>query len=93
LSKGLYCCDSCNNYLEDACYYGNENVFFFLIRHGADINKEDNCGRTPLFWACRNGNEKIFNYLLEHGADINKESEFFITPLFNMVSIKFFINI
>jgi ankyrin repeat protein len=56
----------------------------YLIEHGADINKENNEGETPLFKACRWGydNEIIVQYLIENGADINKKNNEGETPLF-----------
>ena len=72
----------CNDFLYNACETGNENMFFFLIRHGADINIEDEY-QTPLSEACRGGNVNIVNYLVEHGADINKEIFYGETPLFS----------
>jgi len=72
---------TCNYYLYNACISKNENMFFFLIRHGIDINKENWHDETPLFSACYGENENVINYLVEHGADINKEREDGETPL------------
>jgi len=43
------------------------------VENGADVNKEDNNGDTPIFYACENGNETIVKYLVEHSTDVNKE--------------------
>jgi len=77
---GLY--DS-SYYLFNACKSRNEFAVKFLLEHGADLNKEDSFGETPLFVACRNGDESIVKCLVEHGADINKEKNDGKTPLFN----------
>ncbi|ORX63233.1 ankyrin, partial [Anaeromyces robustus] len=53
----------------------------FLVEQGANINKIDNQGKTPLFIACRKGNESIIRFLVEQGADINKDTMDGITPL------------
>ncbi|OUM57241.1 hypothetical protein PIROE2DRAFT_33019, partial [Piromyces sp. E2] len=53
----------------------------YIIDHGADINKENNDGETPLHFACTNGNENTVKYLVGHGANIDKEDEEGITPL------------
>jgi len=74
--------NTCSYYLYDACKSKNECMFFFLIRHGVDIYKEDENGETPLFYACKFGNENIVHYLVEHGANINKENKDGETPLF-----------
>ena len=39
-----------------------------LIEAGADINKANSAGRTPLFWARKEGNTEIVDLLLENGA-------------------------
>ena len=31
----------------------NKNLLKFLVEHGADINKENVDGETPLFYACK----------------------------------------
>ena len=51
------------------------------MEHGADVNKENNDGETPLFEACRTVNEPIIKYLVEHRADVNKENNDGVTPL------------
>ncbi|ORX85834.1 ankyrin, partial [Anaeromyces robustus] len=60
---------------------GNEDLVKYLIEHGADINKENRGGETPLFLACRSGNKNLVKYLIDLGADINKENEEGETPL------------
>ena len=48
-NRGMdYSENTCNYYLNNACTNKNENMFFFLIRHGIDINKEDRKGITTL---------------------------------------------
>ncbi|KAL4963021.1 ankyrin repeat domain-containing protein [Aspergillus stella-maris] len=42
-----------------------------LIRHGADLNKSDNRGRTPLILAAYHRNLDTLCVLLEHGVDPN----------------------
>ena len=37
------------------------------------INKENDYGRTPLFYACKSENETMVKFLVEHGADVHKE--------------------
>ena len=51
------------------------------MEHGADINKEDCDGWTPLFSACFNEHIEIVKYLVEHGTNINKERDGGFTPL------------
>ena len=42
--------------LFDACRIGNKDLVEYLVEHGEDINKEDENGLIPLFYACNNGN-------------------------------------
>lgn len=44
-------------------------VFFFFIQKGADLNKTDDFGLTPLLWACANGQLITVKYLLEMNVD------------------------
>ncbi|ORX78888.1 ankyrin, partial [Anaeromyces robustus] len=60
---------------------GNETIVRYLVEQGADLNKEDWKGETPLFNACKSGNETIVEYLVEYGADLNKEDWKGKTPL------------
>ena len=52
-----------------------------LLERGADINKTDNHGETPLLGASRNGHLNVVRVLLAGGADINKADNNGITPL------------
>ena len=52
-----------------------------LLERGADINKADNHGETPLLKASRNGHLNVVRVLLAGGADINKADNNGITPL------------
>lgn len=42
-----------------------------LIDMGADINAQDNLGKTALMYACNRGNSRVVKKLLEAGADIS----------------------
>jgi ankyrin repeat protein len=45
-------------------------VLLFLVDAGADVNREDSIGWTPLHFACYNGQHSIAKILIEGGADI-----------------------
>ena len=53
-----------------------------LIELGADINKAQDNGATPLFMAAQTGYEVVVRTLIEAGADINKAKDTGATPLF-----------
>ena len=42
----------------------------FLVQHGADVNRGDNEGWTPLHATASCGFLSIAKYLIEHGADV-----------------------
>ena len=62
-------------------YSGNEFLLKALLDAGADVNAEDNFGRTPLFTA----GSRSTRALLNAGADVNAEDNFGRTPLFTAV--------
>ena len=44
-----------------------------LLENGAELEKEDKNGQTPLSWAAENGHEAIVKLLLKNGAEVEKE--------------------
>lgn len=48
---------------------------------GADINKEDREGLTPLCWACLRGKLQVAQCLVERGANLNHTDKTGRTPL------------
>ncbi|MCC8153383.1 MAG: hypothetical protein LIP01_03700 [Tannerellaceae bacterium] len=52
-----------------------------LIKAGADVNKLNKEGYTPLLQAIENGYETIIPVLLKYGADVNFRTASGITPL------------
>jgi len=50
----------------------NENAVEFLLKQGADVNKRDIFGLTPLMYAAEAGNARIVKLLLDQpGIDVN----------------------
>ncbi|KAJ5787128.1 hypothetical protein N7457_002118 [Penicillium paradoxum] len=55
-----------------AVFNGHEQEIRFLLPTNKKyVNKLDDTGEYPIFWASANGNDKIMQILLEQGADIN----------------------
>jgi len=53
-----------------------KNIVRYLVEQGAEINKEDVKGLTPLFIASFREHENIEMYLIEHGASLNTNLKF-----------------
>ena len=52
-----------------------------MIEMGADMNKADNGGWTPLYGAARNGHVDVVEVLVANGADRKKATKRGKTPL------------
>ena len=48
-----------------------------LTKSGADVNKKDTLGRTPLMVAAHQGNDQMIKVLIEAGADVNSEQDYY----------------
>ncbi len=53
-----------------------------LIEAGADVNKAEDGGVTPLYMAAEQGHEAAVRALVELDADINKAIDVGATPLY-----------
>ncbi|KFY29287.1 hypothetical protein V493_02440 [Pseudogymnoascus sp. VKM F-4281 (FW-2241)] len=69
--------------LHVASYLGLENVVGQLLATpGIEVNKADDHGRTPLYWAAREGYEEVVGKLLAApGVEVNKADDDGYTPL------------
>lgn len=71
--------------VNNAAYHGKSSYLKTLIKSGADPNKADYDGRTPLHLAAAKGHEGIVLFLVQEGANINIEDTFGNTPLIEAV--------
>ena len=60
---------------------GHDNIVATLIGAGADVNKADDTGTTPLRAAAEAGHDNIVTTLIGAGADVNKADDTGTTPL------------
>lgn len=65
-----------------AIAYGQTDKVRKLLRKGADVNKDNEDGTTPLGWAVQEGHWDIIQLLLSYGADINAMDEHGQTSLY-----------
>ncbi|KAB2028664.1 hypothetical protein ES319_D05G111800v1 [Gossypium barbadense] len=68
-----------------AAYNGDFYQLKSLIRAGADPNKTDYDGRSPLHLAASKGYEDITSFLIRHPVDINLKDKFGNTPLLEAI--------
>lgn len=67
--------------LSNALIANDHDRIMFLVGKGADVNKPDSNGWTPLTSAARQRHDKTIDLLVELGADPNKHDGNGITPL------------
>ncbi|XVF23160.1 hypothetical protein REPUB_Repub13aG0013300 [Reevesia pubescens] len=68
-----------------SAYHGDLYQLKSLIRAGADPNKTDYDGRSPLHLAASKGYEDITSFLIQHQVDINLKDKFGTTPLLEAI--------
>ncbi|KAL3527435.1 hypothetical protein ACH5RR_012091 [Cinchona calisaya] len=71
--------------VNSAAYYGDLQQLKNLIRAGADPNKKDYDGRSPLHLAASRGYEDIAQFLMQEGVDIDAADNFGNTPLLEAI--------
>lgn len=83
--------DSQKNALYYAIEIPNIEIIKLLIMHGADLNKKDREGDTPLHyigWMDTADVREFAELLIENGADVDAQNMDGITPLMNAVKWK-----
>ncbi|XP_010525078.1 PREDICTED: potassium channel SKOR-like [Tarenaya hassleriana] len=71
--------------VNSAAYYGDLYQLKSLIRAGADPNKTDYDGRSPLHLAASRGYEDVTLYLIQEGVDVNFKDKLGNTPLLEAI--------
>lgn len=71
--------------VNNAACHGDLYQLKALIHAGADLNKLDYDGRSPLHLAAARGYEDITLFLLQEGVDMNKRDNFGNTPLLEAI--------
>ena len=68
----------------------DEEIFWVLLEHGADVTARDNTRSTPLHRALSLGSPEIVQLLIEHGANVNARNGKNKMPLHlaSVVSVK-----
>ncbi|GDX36686.1 hypothetical protein LBMAG18_11970 [Alphaproteobacteria bacterium] len=51
--------------LQNACQYGHTKIVELLIENGADFNKQNHLGKTPLHFACSNFCFEVAEFLIK----------------------------
>lgn len=75
-----------NKIFLDACKNGQKAVVNTLLKRGdINVNKRDENGYSPLYYACKEGMRDIVKILLENGADASLASNISVTPLHGAV--------
>lgn len=77
-----------NNPLGMAISLGRMELAEYLIDKGADINRQDNIGRTFLHKAAENGNLAAVKFLVEKGARLDVLDKWNDTPLHVAANVK-----
>ena len=90
LDRAVNCCQGLGaTRLHWASKVGLLGMVRSLLDAGADVNRQDFSGETPLHWAARGGNDcsAVAELLLASGAEVDKGSSILTFPLTNAAAM------
>ncbi|XP_065197618.1 serine/threonine-protein phosphatase 6 regulatory ankyrin repeat subunit B-like [Sycon ciliatum] len=67
--------------LHVCAFRGHKALCELLVKHGVDVNVQDEDGRTPLHYAAKEGHVSVLEYLLNAGHPLEAKSSNGWTPL------------
>lgn len=70
-----------NSALHIAVQTGHVSMCQVLLQHGAEVNVQNKCSKSPLQMACMGKNREVLELLIKHGAHINTKDRNQRTPL------------
>lgn len=75
--------DDIDRLLHKATQNGDVEQVKHLLGQGADVDRENEQGLTPLHWSALNGRSDLAELLIEHGAAINRREGYTgkLTPM------------
>ncbi|HIC25342.1 MAG TPA: ankyrin repeat domain-containing protein, partial [Gammaproteobacteria bacterium] len=65
----------------EAAWTGDVEAVKSQLAAGADLNKKDSIGRTPLYYSALEGHTEVAELLIAKGADVNAKTNTGRTPL------------
>ena len=65
----------------EAAWTGDVEAVNSQLAAGADLNKKDSIGRTPLYYSALEGHTEVAELLIAKGADVNATADSGATPL------------
>jgi ankyrin repeat protein len=75
IKKGANIADELNSDLFNNAKWGDPKKIKLLLEKGAEVNAQDNSGRTALIIAAWNGHEEVCKLLIAQGAAINARDD------------------